>query len=40
MKSLEERKILEETLTASRFRHTLGVMYTGGDILAMKYSVI
>ena len=39
MKSLEEiEKILEETLTVSRFRHTLGVMYTAGA-LAMKYGV-
>lgn len=39
MKSLEEiEKILEETLTVSRFRHTLGVMYTAGA-LAMKYGI-
>lgn len=37
MKSLIEiEKILEETLTTERFRHTLGVMYTAAA-LAMKY---
>lgn len=39
MKTLKEiEKMLEETLTISRFQHTLGVMYTAGA-LAMKYSV-
>ena len=39
MKSLKEIEgMLKETLTASRFQHTLGVMYTAGA-LAMKYSV-
>ena len=39
MKSLKEIEVmLKETLTASRFQHTLGVMYTAGA-LAMKYSV-
>lgn len=37
MKALNEiEKILQETLTAERFQHTLGVMYTAGA-LAMKY---
>lgn len=37
MKSLKEiETMLEATMTASRFRHTLGVMYTAGA-LAMKY---